>query len=402
MRLTRTFKIPYRKDLDNFFRLSKDLYNKVIIKFKEEFENNKFLSAFDLMKELKNEPEYKELPAQTSQQIIKVAHTNISTFFKALKDYKKNPHKYSGRPEFPNLKKDKFMLIYTNQQSRIDLKERRIKLGKVSNSIIIPKGIFTMEFKNFKQIRLRPKNGFIYVDIIYESEKLNPELNENLFASIDLGVNNLVALITNTGDKPILINGKPIKSLNSYFNKEKSKLMSIKDKMGIKGYTRKLFRLEEKRDNIIKDKFHKISRYIINYLLKYKISTLVIGKNKDWKREINIGKKNNRMFTQIPFEKLIQYLIYKAEKVGIKVILTEESYTSKADALSLDPLKKTCDDHKFSGKRILRGLYQSAKGVLINADINGALNIARKVFGDGFISLLDNGCWLQPVKIRLL
>ena len=141
-------------------------------------------------------------------------------------------------------------------------------------------------------------------------------------------------------------------------------------------------------------------------MVKNEIGKLIIGKNKNQKQEINIGKKNNQSFVQIPFDKLLQMLEYKAKLTGIEVIYQEESYTSKADALNLDPLptykKDKKDSYQFSGKRTKRGLYQSAKKVLLNADINGALNIARKVIGDSFISLFDRGLWCNPVKIRAI
>ena len=148
----------------------------------------------------------------------------------------------------------------------------------------------------------------------------------------------------------------------------------------------------------INDYIHKSSRFIINYCLKYRIGTIVIGNNKDWKQRINLGKKNNQKFVQIPFNKLIQQVQYKAEDVRIKVIITEESYTSKIDHLAFEELHK---QDNYKGKRIKRGLFQSSVGKLINADVNGAIGIARKVFGDDFLrSLINRGFAINPVKVN--
>jgi putative transposase len=414
MRLTRNFKIPYRDDLKEFFEVSKNLYNQSLWTIKQHYkERGEYLNynALDkIMKEtknLENEINYKLLPAQTSQQILKLLDKNFKSFFKSIKDYEKNPSKYLGKPKPPKYKSRYNLLIYTNQNSKIDLINRAIKLSKISQPIVIPKSVFTMDFKEYKQIRLLPKRDHIKIEIVYETEIRNEDLDYSLFASIDLGVNNLIAMITNTGNQPILINGKIIKSYNQFYNKIKSRLQSIKDKMNIKQNTKQLNDLETKRVDYINNQFHQLSRYIIRYLVQNKIGKLIIGKNKNQKQEVNIGKKNNQSFVQIPFDKLLLMLEYKAKLVGIEVVYQEESYTSKADALNLDPLptynkKSKKDSYSFSGKRLKRGLYQSSKKILLNADINSALNIARKVVGDSFLSLFDRGLWCNPVKIRVI
>ena len=422
MRLTRQFKIPYRDDLKDLFEVSKNLYNQSLWTIKQHYkENEEYLNYETLDKimkqttNLKNEINYKLLPAQTSQQILKLLDKNHKSFFKSIKDYEKNPSKYLGKPKPPKYKKNYNLLIYTNQNSEIDLINRTIKLSnsinpnatKITKPIVIPKSIFTMDFKDYKQIRVLPKRDHIKVEIIYEVEIKNENLDYDLFASIDLGINNLIALISNTGNQPILISGKIIKSYNQFYNKIRSKLQSIKDKMNIKYQTKRLNDLETKREDYINNQFHQLSKYIIRYLVQNRIGKLIIGKNKNQKQEVNIGKKNNQTFVQIPFDKLLSMLEYKAKLVGIEVVYQEESYTSKADALNLDPLptyskKSKKDSYSFSGKRVKRGLYQSAKKILLNADINGALNIARKVVGDAFIKLFDRGLWCNPVKIRVI
>ncbi|CAK0747890.1 transposase [Gammaproteobacteria bacterium] len=207
----------------------------------------------------------------------------------------------------------------------------------------------------------------------------------------------MIAATNNIGKKPFIINGKPIKSVNQFYNKTKTKLMSY---IGDKGTSNRIKKITFHRNNYIEDKLHKISRFIINYCVENKIGTIIIGHNKEWKQEINIGKRNNQKFVNIPHSKLIDKIIYKAFLVGIKVITPEESYTSKIDALALEPLKK---HEVYLGKRIRRGLFQSSIGKLINADINGSINIARKVVGNCFAkSIINSGLAFSPCKINIL
>jgi IS605 OrfB family transposase len=413
MRLTRAFKVPYRDDIREFFEYSKNLYNQALWIVNQHYKETKEYLNYNqidkIMKatyNLENEINYKLLPAQTSQQILKLLDKNYKSFFKSIKEYKSNPSRYLGTPKPPKYKKRYNLLIFTNQNSKIDLVNRTIKLSKIDTPIVIPKRVFTMEFEKFNQIRLLPKRDYIKIEIIYETEAKSEDLDYSLFASIDIGINNLIAMVTNINSRAILINGKPLKAYNQFYNRVKSKLQSIKDKMNIKQNTKRLNDLETKREDYINNQFHQLSRYIIRYLVKNRIGKLIIGKNKKQKQEINIGKRNNQTFVQIPFDKLLSMLEYKANLVGIEVVYQEESYTSKADSLTKDELPiYEKDSHKrysFSGKRVKRGLYQSSVGILLNADINGALNIARKVVGDSFISLFDRGLWCNPLKIRVI
>ena len=126
---------------------------------------------------------------------------------------------------------------------------------------------------------------------------------------------------------------------------------------------------------------------------------LVIGKNKGWKQSINIGRRNNQAFVQVPHARFIDMLTYKARLVGIKVVVTEESYTSKTSFIDLEPVKKQM---VYLGKRIKRGLFKSADGTLINADINGSSNIIRKVvpnaFADGIEDVVVRPSGFAPVN----
>ena len=225
--------------------------------------------------------------------------------------------------------------------------------------------------------------------------------------SIDLGIDNLCTCTSNV-TKSFIVNGKPIKSINQYYNKQKSKYQSILELKNHKKYSNRLYRLTLKRHNKIKDYFHKVSRYIVNQLVEQSINTLIIGKNNGWKQETNLGKRNNQNFVQIPFNMLINMLQYKCKIQGINCILQEESYTSKASFFDNDYIpiynksKSEIKNYTFSGKRIKRGLYKT-NNILINADINGSLNILRKYLNvacDVIISSTSRGFVHNPVKIN--
>ena len=228
-------------------------------------------------------------------------------------------------------------------------------------------------------------------------------------AAIDLGLTNLATITTNVkGLTPIIVNGNPLKSINQFYNKQKAVLQSELQKQNPKRFiSNRLNKLTAIRNNKVDTYLHQASRTIIKYLLQNQIGTLVIGNNAQWKTNINIGKKNNQNFVQIPHTKFIKQLTYKAQLLGITVIITEESYTSKASFLDRDliPKYKEGQKHSFSGLRVKRGLYKSANGTLINADVNGSLNILRKaipnVFAEGIEGLGVIPFRFTPGKVTL-
>ena len=218
------------------------------------------------------------------------------------------------------------------------------------------------------------------VEIIYTAPDTEVKTNTN-YVGIDLGLNNLATIGGNT-ITPIIINGKPLKSINQFYNKKLSKLKSKQDLCKNKNVNRKKIQtLTNKRNNKIKDYLHKASRILVNHLVSNDISTIVIGHNKEWKQDINIGNKNNQNFVQIPFNTFIHMITYKAQLQGIKVIQREESYTSKCSFLDNEEI---CKHEKYKGNRVKRGLYKTQTGRLINADLNGALNILKKEIPNAF------------------
>lgn len=249
------------------------------------------------------------------------------------------------------------------------------------------------------QVRILPRGDMYVVEIIYEKNMRNLNFDGDRAIGIDLGLNNLVTIVNNAGLTSGIIKGGVVKSINQYYNKLKAKYQSIKDKQGYTFQTKRIQRMTWKRNNRINDIFHKISRKVIDYCILGNFGKIVIGYNPNWKQFIELGKKNNQNFVNIPYRKLINLIKYKAELCGIQVIEVKEWHTSKVSALDLEMI---CRHKEYLGKRIHRRLFQTKHGTLINADVNGALNILRKVIGDGFIqNQTDKRCWLQPKRWKV-
>ena len=237
--------------------------------------------------------------------------------------------------------------------------------------------------KNIKEVRIHPKYSarWFEIEYIYEDEKIETSVDSKMAMSIDLGVDNLAACLDTDGHQ-FLIDGKRLKSINQWYNKRNAQLQSGKDKQGIKSFTNKQARLYQWRSNCVRDYLNKAARTIINHCLKHSIGKLIIGYNPGIKQDINIGRTNNQNFVQIPFWQLRQKLIALCSRYGIEYLEQEESYSSKASFYDQDEIPVYNADnpskHRFSGKRIKRGLYQTKDQHLVSADINGSANILVK------------------------
>lgn len=323
---------------DRFYNIcykSASLYNFVTYHYRQAiFGEQKYFTEYEMsgLCAKFNQEDYRALPPQTSQKVIGQVFRNFKSWIAAKKEYNKNPSKFLGKPKLPKYKsgKKQNVVIFTNQTAKLK-----------NGHICFPKSIGLKSFKtkvsSFQQIRIVPNATCYIIEVVYKKDENDLGLNRNNFISMDLGLNNYVSAISNV-EKSFIINGKIIKSFNQWFNKKKAKLMSF---VGDKGTSNKLIQLNNKRNFWIEDKNHKISRFIINYCIENNIGTIIIGKNKQWKNNINLGAKTNQKFVEIPHAKLIDKINYKAKLVGINVIETEESYTSKCDALALEPIKKT-------------------------------------------------------------
>ena len=277
------------------------------------------------------------------------------------------------------------------------------KKHKTKIQIKVPK---VLEDRKIKQIRIIPKFNarFFEIQYTYEVQEENINLSTNNALAIDLGVNNLYTCVTNIG-KSFIIDGRKLKSINQFFNKQNARLQSIKDKQNIKRQTKQQFLISRKRKNRVDDYINKTCRYIINYCLSNDIGTLVIGYNQSFQSKANLGKKTNQIFTQLPFGVVRERLEYLCKRYNINYVLQEESYTSKASFFDNDELPTYNADnpqeYKFSGKRVKRGLYQAKSGYCFNADCNGALNILRKSRAVDLTVLCSRGELDTPKRIRV-
>ena len=374
------------KSSDNYFslilsfcKLSKNLYNHANYLVRQEFIKTKKLIKYkDLDKILKADaeyPDYQNTPtAQSAQQILRLLDKNWKAFMVSIKDWSKHKEKYTGRPKLPK---------YLKKNSQV-----------FQGFTVKPKFTDKENFVSFQQVRLIPHRNRIVAEVVYNIDVPELKSDNQRYIGIDIGVNNLATVCNNTGNKAFIINGKPLKSINQYYNKQISYYREVTKRMNKVDYSKQMDRLTEKRNSKIDDYLHKASRYIINYCVKNDIHTIVIGKNKEWKQNSKLSKKENQNFVQIPFARLIEMIQYKAEEKGIAVILTEESYTSGTSFIDGEaPVKENYN----KARRIHRGLFVSNKGIKINADLNGAYQILKKVVPIKW----DRGCVLHPFVVNV-
>lgn len=372
------------------------LYNYVLFNVRQGIFSGDYINEYEFSTKLckENQVDFRNLPSVVSQQVVAQVFSVTKSWMKSKKEYEKNPSKFLSRPKLPKYKRGKKqnMVVFTASACRL----------KSDGYIHFVKNIISPIKTNIGdnklcQVRIIPQATCYVVEVIYEKKEQDLNLNKDNVLSIDLGLNNLCTCISNVGVKPFIVNGKIIKSFNQWYNKKRARLMSL---IGDKGTSRRINKMTCYRNCWISDKIHKISRCIIDICRSNNIGTIVIGQNRGWKQEINLGKRINQKFVEIPFSDLINKISYKAKLIGINLITHEESYTSKIDHMAFEPLKK---QDAYLGKRKRRGLFQSSIGKLINADINGAIGIGRKVFGDSYVSrIIDSGLAFNPIRINIL
>lgn len=371
------------------------LYNYVLYNVRQGIFNEEYLKEYEFSTKLckENQFDFRNLPTAISQQVVTQVFSNTKGWIKAKKEFEKNPSKFRSKPKLPNYKKGKKqnMVVFATNACRV--KDGYIYFVK---NIIHPIKTKIGDSK-LCQVRIIPQATCYVVEVIYEKKEQNLNLNKDNVLSIDLGLNNLCSCISNVGLIPFIVNGRIMKSFNQWYNKRKAKLMSF---AGDKGTSKRLRQLNNYRNFWIEDHIHKVSRFIINYCIDNNIGSLVVGLNKGWKQKINLGKKTNQKFVEIPFSRLIDKISYKCKLVGISFYLSEESYTSKVDHLAFEGLEK---HDVYLGKRKKRGLFQSSVNKLINSDINGAIGIGRKVFSDSYVSrIIDSGLAFNPIRVNIL
>jgi putative transposase len=384
---------------------SKNLYNAALYEIRQAFIHQRVYLPYEEMdKRMQHHEAYKALPAKVSQQILMLLDKNWTAFFEARKAYEEDPSKFTGRPKLPKYKhktEGRNILIYTVQA---------LSKPGMRDGLIRPSGLpitIETEHTTVDQVRIVPRNGHYVVEITYTKEPVQANVDPSFCVAIDLGVTNLAAIASNReGFAPRLVNGRRVKAWNQWYNKRMKELKKQLPTDDRERVTKQVEQITNTRNRRIDHYLHTASKRIVDFLLKEGVGTVIIGKNPLWKQETRMGKRNNQNFVSIPHARFIDMIAYKAALVGIGVEVREESYTSKASFVDLDPIPMYTpndeEEHIFSGKRIGRRnrLYRTKDGRKICADVNGAYNILRKSKPDAFAKGIA-GYVVHPVRLAV-
>ena len=355
---------------------SKNLYNESNYVIRQQFiENGEYIPYKKMNFDFKTHDNYKLCFSQPANCTLRLLDKNWKSYFAAIKDWKEHPEKYLGMPKFPKyLPKDgRFLWMIPNNQLYYNYEKSTIY---IRNRLMNDYDWKCRCLGRPMQVRFVPHGSYFAMEIVYEIEVEDINTKGSRIASIDIGVDNLITMSNNIGVSPLIVNGKPLKSINQQYNKQKAKIQSKLMKCNGQSWSKKLDVMSYKRHQRIKNYMHNASALVIKWCIEHKIDTLVVGKNDTWKQE----KKHMQNFTAIPYEMLLQQLQYKCENASIKYIETNEAYTSGTSYLDDEaPIKENYNKER----RVQRGLFQ-AKDTLINADVNGSLQIMRKVFPDSY------------------
>src|SRR6266702_3919280 len=325
---------PRYEVIDQAAFASKNLYNAALYEMRQAFIFQQVRFTYpEMHARMKSHEAYKALPAKVAQQVLRLLDKNWKAFRAGLSAWYEDPSQFLGRPCLPKYKdkqQGRNVLIYTLQA---------ISLKALKRGLICPSMLpITVETKqaNVQQVRIVPRKGYYVVEVVYERQEQQAPVNPAWMAAVDIGVNNLVALTSNKAVfVPLLVNGRPLKSTNQYYNKRKAELQK---KLRDTRFTARMERMTTKRTRRIDHYLHTASKRMIDFLVAEEIGTLIMGKNPFWKQECEIRKADKQHFVQLPHARFVEMLCYKARLVGIQVILQEESYTSKASFLDKDPI----------------------------------------------------------------
>ena len=389
---------------------AKSLTNEAIFNVRQYYFNEgEFLKYEKNYVLLKNSSNYKALNSNMAQQILKEVDGSFKSFFSLLKLAKQGKYSFKDCKLPRYLPKDGYTtlvigFVRLNGNKLILPFSNSYKKTHKSVEIKMPPILFD---KKVKEIRIIPKANarFFEIQYIYEAECVQRNLNTNNALALDLGINNLVTAVSSKG-KSFIIDGRRLKSINQWFNKENARLQSIKDKQHFgKKTTDRQKTIARDRNNKVNDYMNKAARKVIDYCIANDIGTLVVGYNETFQRCSNIGKKNNQNFVNIPYGQLRSKLEYLCKLNSIAFVKQEESYTSKASFWDKDAIPiynaDNPKEYQFSGNRIHRGLYRTAGGKIFNADVNGALNIMHKSNVVDLKILYGRGEVDTPVRIRI-
>lgn len=376
-------------ECDRLCFLSKNIYNQALYNVRQHFFQTKQYLNYNSNYHVTKEQEcYSYLPTKVFCQTVKMVDKNFKSFFALLK----NKTVKNKLPKYLDITKGRYLTIFPKQALGLREFKRSGKVHLSKTDIYVNTKV--SDFNLIKEVRIVPRLRQYVIEIVYFKQEKEIKDN-NIVASIDLGLNNLATVTYNNGDSPQIINGRPLKSINQYFNKNKAHYQS--KFQGNQKNSRRISNLTNKRNNKINDYLHKASRELVNQLVSKGISTLVIGKNANMKQDINLGKVNNQNFVQLPIMRFADMVKYKCELEGINVIFHEESYTSKCSFLDNEEI---CKHEAYLGKRVKRGLFKSTQGYFINADVNGSYNIMRKAVPNAFVNGIE-GLGVNPIVLTI-
>lgn len=381
----------FEKFIDGYCFRSKNLYNYANYIIRQEFINNgNWMRHYEMCKLLKDSEPYREIGSNVGQSTLKILDKAWKSFFHSVDEWKKNPGKFLGKPKLPKYKPKDGRFMLSLDSNKVKLKDGYVYFAwkpfkKFNNTFI------TRAQNRIVQCRFIPKGSHYVMEIVYEIDVPDCSEASERIASIDIGVDNFITMVNNIGENPVVVKGGVIKSINQYYNKRKAEIQSEVKKVNKQDWSKRLQKLTDKRFEMIKYQMHCISKKVINYCVLYDIDTLVVGHNNEWKQE----SKRMQNFSYIPFKLFLNMISYKCENNGIKFIETEEAYTSGTSFLDReDPVKQNFN----KSRRIYRGLFVSNSGIKINADVNGAYQIMKKVFPNAFADGIE-GVGLHPVAI---
>ena len=404
-------KDPRYRVIDEAAFKSKNLYNAALYEVRQAFiHEGKYLNYTEMDRRMQSSDSYKALPAKVSQQVLVLLDKNWTAFFEARAAYKEDPSKFTGRPRLPKYKhktEGRNLLTYTMQA--VSRGKRSLQRGIIKPSMLPIEVKTQQDPKQIDQVRIIPRNGHYVVEVVYSRKPVQANVDPSFCVAIDLGVTNLAAITANReGFVPRLVNGRPIKAWNQWYNKRMKELKLCLPKADRERVTKQMEQITNTRNRRINHYLHAASKRMIDFLVKEGVGTIIVGKNPLWKQEAGIGRRNNQNFVSIPHARFIDMLTYKAALVGIQVEVQEESYTSQASFLNLDPIPTYKPDDKtaytFSGKRIGRRnrLYRTKDGTIICADVNGSYNILRKRRPDAFSKAKGvAGYVVHPVRLAV-
>ncbi|WP_293127077.1 transposase [Microcoleus sp. bin38.metabat.b11b12b14.051] len=387
----------FYREADRLSWLCKNLYNSANYIYRQNFFANQQTNALAVYHAIKASEDYKALPAKVAQTTLGLVLKAWTSYHLAVRNYQEDPIKFKAPPQIPHYKgarehkraDGRYVVVFNCQA----VSKRALKKGYARPSgtnIWLPSKVTSI-----LEIRIVPKVGCYIVEVVYEKLEQPLQVNQRVSA-IDLGLNNLATLTYNVaGLVPKIYDGRAIKSTNQYCNQASATLKSLLP--AAQKNSKKLVKLWHKRNCKVDYYLHTTSSAIIKELVNHQIGLLVVGWNQDFKDGINPGLVDGQKFASIPHRRFVQMLQYKAQLAGIKVVLVEESYTSICSALDLEAIQKKSE---YIGCRLKRGLFRTKTGQLINADVNGSLNIGRKAVGNGFIPNSIEGFVVNPVRLK--